>query len=255
MRLDLDVHLANGYTSPAQRARRITEGWFAQHMYCPACPSPTLEQTRGSTRVVDFSCPSCGAEYQVKAKSRALGARLRDAAFAPMMERAQANRSPHFAFLAYDRVFWRVTRLLLVPGHFVTPDVIERCKPLSTKARRAGWTGCNILLRAIPPDGRLSVVCDDFVAPPANVRRQWKRFDWLKEAPPRRRTWAVDMLRCVRRFGGREFTLSEMYEFEHELALAHPENRHVRDKIRQQLQVLRDRGVLRFLRRGRYVAE
>jgi type II restriction enzyme len=32
----------------------------------------------------------------------------------------------------------------------------------------------------------------------------------------------------------------------------HPENRHVRDKIRQQLQVLRDLGLIESLRRGRY---
>jgi type II restriction enzyme len=32
----------------------------------------------------------------------------------------------------------------------------------------------------------------------------------------------------------------------------HPENRHVRDKLRQQLQVLRDLGLIEFLGRGRY---
>jgi type II restriction enzyme len=32
----------------------------------------------------------------------------------------------------------------------------------------------------------------------------------------------------------------------------HPDNRHVRDKIRQQLQVLRNLGLVEFLGRGRY---
>ena len=32
----------------------------------------------------------------------------------------------------------------------------------------------------------------------------------------------------------------------------HPDNRHVRDKIRQQLQVLRDHGYLEFVSRGSY---
>jgi len=61
MQLDLNVLLADGYKSPSQRARRMTEGWFAGQMYCPACPSPRLEQTRGSNPVVDFLCPDCGA--------------------------------------------------------------------------------------------------------------------------------------------------------------------------------------------------
>jgi type II restriction enzyme len=32
----------------------------------------------------------------------------------------------------------------------------------------------------------------------------------------------------------------------------HPDNRHVRDKIRQQLHVFRDLGFVEFLGRGRY---
>jgi type II restriction enzyme len=102
MRLELNVSLAARYKSPSQRARVVTEGWFAANMYCPACPSPRLVRTRASTRVVDFVCDSCGAEYQVKAKAGPLGARLRDAAYDPMIGRAQENRSPHFAFLGYD---------------------------------------------------------------------------------------------------------------------------------------------------------
>ena len=70
-----------------------------------------------------------------------------------------------------------------------------------------------------------------------------------------RRGWIVDVLRVVRSFGGRMFTLNEVYAFEKSLAAAHPDNHHVRDKIRQQLQFLRDRGVIQFLGRGRYVAE
>ena len=104
----MNVHLAEGYKSPSQRARRITEGWFEENMYCAACPSPRLARTRGSTQVVDFACESCGAEYQVKAKAGTLGLRLRDAAYAPMLARAIDNRSPHFAFLGYDSRQWQV---------------------------------------------------------------------------------------------------------------------------------------------------
>ena len=68
-------------------------------------------------------------------------------------------------------------------------------------------------------------------------------------------TWEQDVLRRVRSFGGRQFTLAEMYEFEDELGAAHPDNHHVRAKIRQQLQILRDRGIVRFLGGGRYVAK
>ena len=252
--LQLDVRLADGYRSPSQRARRLTEGWFQENMYCPACPNDRLERTRGSTEVVDFLCQECGAEYQVKAKAGALGARLRDAAYGPMIQRARANRSPHFAFLRYDRERWRVWNLLLVPGHFITPDVIERCPPLKPGARRAGWVGCNILANRIPADGRLAAVHDGRVVPVAEVRAGWGRFAYLAKAKAEQRGWTVDVLRCVRVLGAREFTLRQFYErFEEELAARHPANRNVEPKIRQQLQFLRDRGILQFLARGRYV--
>ena len=37
-----------------------------------------------------------------------------------------------------------------------------------------------------------------------------------------------------------------------ELSKKHPDNRHIKDKIRQQLQVLRDKGYLEFSSRGNY---
>ncbi|MBM4020238.1 MAG: restriction endonuclease [Planctomycetes bacterium] len=256
MDLGLEVCWAAGYRSPSQRARRITEAWFGRRMYCAACPSPRLAPTPGSTKVVDFICPQCGAEYQLKANKGAMGRRLRDAAYCPMMERAQANLSPHFAFLAYDAQAWRVQALLLVPGHFITPDVIQQCKPLSAAARRAEWVGCFILTDNIPADGRVAVVEAGLALPPDTVRLQWRRFAHLVHASADERGWTVDVLRCVRALGPELFTLREFYRrFEEQLAAQHPDNRNVRPTIRQQLQVLRDRGVVRFLGRGRYLAE
>ncbi len=254
MRLELDLSLADGYKSPSQRARRVTEGWLAENMYCPACPSDRLEQTRDSTRVVDFVCPSCEAEFQLKAKSGNLGKKLRDAAYAPMMERALANKSPHFAFLGYDRRALSVMSLLLVPGQFITPSVIEPCRPLAATARRAGWVGCNILTYRIALDGRLLAVNQGLAASPDDVRKDWKRVEWISHLKVESKGWLLDVLRCVRSFGRREFTLNEMYSFAGELGTLHPDNRNVEPKIRQQLQFLRDQGVLRFLGRGRYVA-
>ena len=43
-----------------------------------------------------------------------------------------------------------------------------------------------------------------------------------------------------------------MYEFETVLAKQHPDNKHIKDKIRQQLQILRDRNYIQFIGRGEY---
>ena len=50
-----------------------------------------------------------------------------------------------------------------------------------------------------------------------------------------------------------EFVLQEFYKaFEDYLGGLHPENRNVQPKIRQQLQILRDNGILEFLNGGHY---
>lgn len=66
------------------------------------------------------------------------------------------------------------------------------------------------------------------------------------------RGWTLDVLQIVSGFGQRTFTLSEVYGFEAHLAELHPENHRVREKIRQQLQVLRDLDFLQFLGQGKY---
>jgi len=149
---------------------------------------------------------------------------------------------------------WSVVNLLLVPGHFITLESIEICRPLSSQARRAGWIGCNILTETIPPDGRLLVVKDRHAVPKEDVRQGWHRFEWISKQKAENRGWTADVLRCVRALRKREFTLADVYLFTDELARSHPNNKHVEDKIRQQLQVLRDHGIIEFLGLGHYVA-
>lgn len=50
----------------------------------------------------------------------------------------------------------------------------------------------------------------------------------------------------------REFDLPELLQYRDELAGMFPQNKHVDAKVRQTLQILRDRGALEFLRPGRY---
>jgi len=81
---------------------------------------------------------------------------------------------------------------------------------------------------------------------------QFQRLRPLQKVPVEARGWTLDVLNIVRKLGKREFNLRDVYAFAEELGQLHPRNRHVEPKIRQQLQVLRDGGVLLFLGRGRY---
>jgi type II restriction enzyme len=64
--------------------------------------------------------------------------------------------------------------------------------------------------------------------------------------------WLLDVLVCVERIEKKEFSLEDVYAFEGYLQAKHPSNHRVKEKVRQQLQVLRDKGVIEFLGRGRY---
>jgi type II restriction enzyme len=60
------------------------------------------------------------------------------------------------------------------------------------------------------------------------------------------------VLNVWRGLNKKEFILRDVYGLVPQLQGLHPDNRHVRDKIRQQLQVLRDLGFVEFLGGGRY---
>lgn len=63
--------------------------------------------------------------------------------------------------------------------------------------------------------------------------------------------WYQDVLSCVKELD-EIFTLEEVYGFEEKLSEKHPDNQNVRAKIRQQLQLMRDKSVIDFVIPGIY---
>jgi hypothetical protein len=64
--------------------------------------------------------------------------------------------------------------------------------------------------------------------------------------------WKLDVFNCLNSFANQEFSLTRAYNFEGLLQKKHPHNTKIKDKIRQQLQELRDFGLIEFLDRGKY---
>jgi type II restriction enzyme len=154
--------------------------------------------------------------------------------------------------MSYELDSMLVRDLFCIPDFALTESALEKRKPLALTARRAGWVGCNILLDRIPSDARISIVKENRPAPPAEVRRAYKRLQPLASLKLEKRGWTLDVLNVVRSIGKTEFELPEIYAMEASLRKLHPGNRHIQPKIRQQLQVLRDLGLLDFLGGGSY---
>jgi len=251
MDLQCRVDLAARYKAASQIARVLSEDWCTRELYCPACDSNRLMGSKPNSPAVDFECAKCDQPFQLKSLRHWNPRKVVDAGYEAMLRAIRADRTPNLLVLQYSST-WLVQNLLLIPRMFFSESVVEKRKPLGPNARRAGWVGCNILLSEIPLDGKIPMISAGMPVRKERVREEYSRVKQLAELPPSLRGWALDVLRVVRQLGKPEFTLQEMYAFEPELKTLHPKNENVRPKIRQQLQVLRDMGLLRFGAKGNY---
>jgi len=252
MDLRLPTEGLENYKSASQRARISSESWGASNLYCPCCDSNRLAQTPGNTPAIDYRCPLCDAGFQLKCSTKPFGRRLLDGAYTKMREAIRHGDTPHFFLMSYELDSMLVRNLLCIPDFALTESALEKRKPLASTARRAGWVGCNIMLDRIPSDARIPIVKENRPAPPAEVRRAFKRLQPLASLKLDNRGWTLDVLNAIGTLGKREFELPEIYALEGSLKKLHPENHHIQPKIRQQLQVLRDHGLLEFLGSASY---
>jgi len=253
MRLSLnDPNAVRGYKSRSQIVRILTENWFEENMYCPACGNLSVRRCKDNTPLIDFWCEDCNKFFQLKSRGTPLGSKVVDAAHNTMIQAIISNKIPNFFFLHYVPDKLMVHDLVAVPNYFIGVEHIEKRKPLPPTARRAGWVGCNILFGNIPKEGRISVIQNGSIRIKEKVVKQWADFDFISKQRIENRGWIYDILICINRLGKEQFTLSELYGFEELLSHKHPTNFNIKPKIRQQLQILRDKGLLRFERPGEY---
>ncbi|MEK6947561.1 MAG: DpnI domain-containing protein [Nanoarchaeota archaeon] len=240
------------YHSYSQIARVLTESWFQEEMYCPSCLNEELDKNPNNTKVTDFLCQNCGNSFQLKSQTKNFSSRVVDGAFSPMVESIIRKQNPNFFFMNYSNESWEIMNLLLVPKFFFSQSIIEKRKPLSQYARRSGWVGCNILLSKLPLFGKIKIIEDSKVISKHAVQQNWKNLFFLNEQKPEKRAWTSDVLLCIEKLNKREFSADEIYGYEDNLSRLHPDNSHIKAKIRQQLQILRDKGILEFKSRGYY---
>lgn len=253
MRLAFNKQLASNYKSASQKARILTEHWVDESIFCPNCGCLEIDKYPNNQPVADFFCSNCKEDYELKSKQDSIGTKILDGAYHTKMERLRSNSNPNLFVLNYHLVNLSVFNFFVIPKHFFVPEIIEKRKPLATTARRAGWIGSNILLQKVPQAGKIFFVRQEKIEPKEKVLAKWKKTLFLRrEKEISVKGWLLDVMRCVDGLGKKEFTLDEAYSFEKELSKLHPENKHIKDKIRQQLQFLRDKGYLNFVSRGHY---
>ena len=253
MNFKFNMDLIANYKSNSQISRVLTENWVEKNMYCPICGKSYIDRYENNHPTGDFYCLDCNSDFELKSKqstSEKLSKTIADGEYSTMISRITSLKNPNFFFMMYNN--YTVQNFILIPNHFFTPEIIIRRNPLGPHARRAGWTGCNINISSIPESGKIFLIKNQVQIPQETVINNYKKTKTLITHNLNFRGWIMDVLSCIERIPAQDFTLNQVYEFERELKVKHPDNNHVKDKIRQQLQYLRDKGFIEFVSPGHY---
>lgn len=252
MNLKFDTKIAYTYTSNSQKARVLTEKWVLREIYCPSCGDNIFDYENNKP-VADFYCKKCSEDFELKSKKGKIGNKVSAGAYSQMVKRINSPQKPNFFFMGYMVEGWKVNDFFVVPKHFFVSEIIEERKPLAESARRAGWVGSNILFSKIPKAGQIFYIENGKELNKRKVLEKWQKTVFLKQVKKSdAKGWILDIMNCIDSLNKKEFTLQDMYTFEKDLSVIHPENKHIKDKIRQQLQFLRDMNYLEFIKAGKY---
>src|SRR3989344_7165107 len=214
--------ISEKYKSSPQKIRVLSEHWFITEMYCPYCSKKSLVQLPNNNKAGDFSCKDCYNIFELKSANK-LSDRIVNGEYYAMIAAIDNFRVPNFMFLNYSSN-WIVKNLFIIPKFLISFSMIEKRKPLSESAQRAGWTGCNILLNKIPEEGKISIIKDEKIMPVEIVLRNINKINFLNNKDGDLRGWTLDVLRCVEDLRKKEFELDEIYKFEDYLKNLHPQN-------------------------------
>jgi type II restriction enzyme len=252
MNLKLNSRIIGSYKSLPQIARILTEDWVNRNTYCPSCGANKIYQYERNKPVADFYCSKCMSDFELKSKKDKITDRIVNGAYGSMIQRITSNKNPHFFFLTYSISEYLIKDFLVIPKHYFSSQIIEKRKPLSINARRSGWVGCNIVLNNVPQSGRIYLIQNGIVCSKSIVLEKWNKTLFLQEENSTSKGWLIEIMNCIDKIPSITFSLNDIYKYENHLKRMFPNNNFIKDKIRQQHQVLRDKGLLKFLGRGLY---
>lgn len=251
MNLNFNTNLAEDYHSNSQKIRIMSENWVVDNIYCVRCGSK-LKHFENNKPVGDMYCEKCQEEFELKSNKAKLGKQIVDGAYSTMIQKIDNNDIPNFFYLNYSLENYKVNNLIIIPKHYFTKDIILKRKPLPQTARRAGWVGCNIDVSQIPDSGKLYIIKNGKEENRNIVIENFNKMLFLRKSKNEIRGWLLDILKCIELLDKKDFSIEEIYSFETFLKIKHPNNNNIQAKIRQQLQILRDNGYIKFTTRGQY---
>lgn len=108
------------------------------------------------------------------------------------------------------------------------------------------------MINKIPDQGKIFIISNGKICDKRDIVNHVNISNRLITKNIISRGWLMEILNCINLISTIEFNLNDMYNFEDYLHEKFSNNNNVRAKIRQQLQILRDRKVIEFVGRGKY---
>jgi type II restriction enzyme len=251
MNLKFNLKYSEGYKNKSQIVRVLSENWVLNNSYCPKCGNLQLNKFENNKPVADFYCQKCFEEFELKSQQKRQIKTINDGAYSTMIQRVESENNPNFFFLTYSKD-WRVSDFLIIPKQFITKKIIIKRPPLRDSARRSGWIGCKIDISNVPDLGKVFLVKNSKIINPNYVIESFNKTLFLRKENNDSKGWLIEIMNCIDKINKKEFSLNEVYKFEDELKLKFPNNNFIKEKIRQQLQILRDKGIIEFISPGKY---
>ena len=176
MDLKLPIDLAIGYKSKSQIARVITEAWVLLKIRCPNC-SDKLCEYPANEKSKDVFCSSCNEDFQIKSSKKKFSKRITGAEYNTTLKSVKIPNNPSFMLLHYDEDAMAVVNFEIIHHSFITEKCIIPRKPLSDKAKRAGWQGCLIDIEGIANIAKIQVIENGIRKDSLQVKDEWKIAD------------------------------------------------------------------------------
>ena len=205
-----------------------------------------MQRFTNNKPVADLFCPNCHEQYELKSKNqKTIGNSVPDGAYHTMLERIQSDTNPNFFFLAYKKADYSIQQLVLVPKHFITPDmIIPRNKGIKNRPHHIM---CSINLVPLPESGKIFLIDNSRIIEPEIVLKKWQSNLFLRNQNAERKGWLLAIMKCIDQLPRRIHIVTNRMNLKTKLSIQFPQNNHIKDKIRQQLQILRDQNMIEFI--------
>ena len=247
--LKFNQNLAENYKNNSQKIRVMSEDWTDKNIFCPNCGNKIFSQ-KNNKPVSDFFCKKCLENFELKS-SKIKFSSIPAGSYLKYIESIKSNKKPNYFLLNYLVNTYSVNNFFTIPKHFIIPEIIKK-RNKSLKDRKNYYL-CNILFSKIPDLAKIYYIKNEEFFSKKDILKNWKKILFFKKIKKiENKGWILDILNCVESLNKKNFKLEEIYKFEKDLKFLHPKNNNIKAKIRQQLQFLRNKNIIKFIKKGEY---